>query len=155
MAVSCLSPVRIHILMSAFIRVSIVSGTLSWSLSSIAVAPSSCRFYTPQWAKADRRKRSQSGGDHSRGRPLKRQVSEKHVCRDCVTHSAVFFPSSAGLVYHVEKPQRAFRGIGFASVASACVCVHLQTLPLPYKQGRTILSVFFLQENLVVLWAWL
>lgn len=46
MAVSCLSPVRIQILMSAFIRVSMVSGTLSWSLSSIAVAPSSCRFYT-------------------------------------------------------------------------------------------------------------
>lgn len=45
-AVSCLSPVRIQILMSAFIRVSMVSGTLSWSLSSIAVAPRSCRFYT-------------------------------------------------------------------------------------------------------------
>lgn len=46
MAVSCLSPVRIQILMSAFIRVSIVSGTRSCSLSSIAVAPSSCRFYS-------------------------------------------------------------------------------------------------------------
>lgn len=46
MAVSCLSPVRIQIFISAFIRVSMVSGTLSWSLSSIAVAPSSCRFYS-------------------------------------------------------------------------------------------------------------
>lgn len=44
MAVSCLSPVRIQILMSAFMRVSIVSGTLSWSLSSMAVAPNNCRF---------------------------------------------------------------------------------------------------------------
>lgn len=46
MAVSCLSPVRIQILMSAFIRVSMVSGTRSCSLSSMAVAPSSWRFYT-------------------------------------------------------------------------------------------------------------
>lgn len=44
MAVSCLSPVSIQIFMSAFMRVSMVSGTLSCSLSSIAVAPSSWRF---------------------------------------------------------------------------------------------------------------
>lgn len=54
-AVSCLSPVRIQILMSAFISVSMVSGTLSWSLSSMAVAPSSCRFYTQNEPETQRK----------------------------------------------------------------------------------------------------
>lgn len=56
MAVSCLSPVRIHILMSAFMRVSIVSGTWSCNLSSMAVAPSSWRFWGKKVLQIWRRK---------------------------------------------------------------------------------------------------
>lgn len=44
MAVSCLSPVRTQILMSALIRVEMVSGTPAWRRSSMAVAPSNIRF---------------------------------------------------------------------------------------------------------------
>jgi len=44
MAVSCLSPVRTQILMSALIRVAMVSGTPAWRRSSMAVAPSSIKF---------------------------------------------------------------------------------------------------------------
>lgn len=44
-AVSCLSPVNTHILISAFSRVAMVSGTPAWSRSSMAVAPSSSRFW--------------------------------------------------------------------------------------------------------------
>lgn len=44
MAVSCLSPVRTQILMSALIRVAMVSGTPAWRRSSMAVAPSNIRF---------------------------------------------------------------------------------------------------------------
>ena len=151
MAVSCLSPVRIQILMSAFIRVSMVSGTLSWSLSSMAVAPSSCRFCTRKQGKRTRKKRSVSG-DQNRGRPLKRHVSEKHVSRDCVTHSLVFFLSSAALVYHPEKPQWA---LGVLDTllrlwvqecvhVYVCACVHLQKRPLTHTQARpqNIVGVF-------------
>lgn len=125
-AVSCLSPVRIQILMSAFISVSIVSGTLSWSLSSMAVAPSSCRFYTQNERETQRKGGKKSiRGNYNRGRPLKRQVSKKHVCRDCVTHSVMFFPSSAAHVYHTERPQLAFRGIGYSTTpVCACICRH-------------------------------
>lgn len=126
-AVSCLSPVRIQILMSAFISVSIVSGTLSWSLSSMAVAPSSCRFYTQNEQETQKEKGGKKSvrGDYNRGRPLKRQVSKKHVCRDCVTHSVVVFPSSAARVYHAERPQLAFRGIGYSTThVCACICKH-------------------------------
>lgn len=44
MAVSCLSPVRTQILISALIRVAMVSGTPAWRRSSMAVAPSSIKF---------------------------------------------------------------------------------------------------------------
>mmetsp|Transcript_1720 Transcript_1720/g.3175 ORF Transcript_1720/g.3175 Transcript_1720/m.3175 type:complete len:228 (-) Transcript_1720:1996-2679(-) len=44
MAVSCLSPVRIHILIPARSRSTRVSGTSSCNLSSIAVAPMSVKF---------------------------------------------------------------------------------------------------------------
>uniref|UniRef100_A0A147BUP4 Uncharacterized protein n=1 Tax=Ixodes ricinus TaxID=34613 RepID=A0A147BUP4_IXORI len=44
MAVSCLSPVRTQILMSALSRSATVSGTPSCSLSSMAVDPRSDRF---------------------------------------------------------------------------------------------------------------
>lgn len=153
-AVSCLSPVRIQILMSAFIRVSMVSGTLSWSLSSIAVAPSSCRFYTQNEEKVKRKEKKKSvRSDYNRGRPLKRQVSKKHVCRDCVTHSVTFFPSSAALVYHAERPQRAFRGIGYATIA-LCVCASADTTAPIQARPHNTLSVFF-PGNLVVLWDWL
>lgn len=42
----CLSPVRTHILILALFRVTIVSGTPLWSLSSMAVAPSNFRQET-------------------------------------------------------------------------------------------------------------
>lgn len=44
MAVSCLSPVRTQILISALIRVAMVSGTPAWRRSSMAVAPSNIKF---------------------------------------------------------------------------------------------------------------
>lgn len=44
MAVSCLSPVRTQILMSAFIRVAMVSGTPACRRSSMAVAPKRSKF---------------------------------------------------------------------------------------------------------------
>ena len=120
MAVSCLSPVRIQILMSAFIRVSMVSGTLSWSLSSIAVAPSSCRFCL----RESQEKKSVSG-DHNIRRSLKCHVSDKNLSRGCVTQSVVSNPhppphSSASFVYHLEKPPWATAVLD----QSLCVCVH-------------------------------
>ena len=161
MAVSCLSPVRIQILMSAFIRVSMVSGTLSWSLSSMAVAPSSCRFCTRKQGK-DRKKKRSVSGDQTRGRPLKRHVPEKHVSQDRVTHSLLFFLSSAALVYHPEKPQWALGVLDTLLRLCVCVCVcvcvctgvHLQTRPLTHKHSHKILLVFFPGSS-VVLWGWL
>mmetsp|Transcript_40834 Transcript_40834/g.46830 ORF Transcript_40834/g.46830 Transcript_40834/m.46830 type:complete len:219 (-) Transcript_40834:2045-2701(-) len=43
MAVSCLSPVRTQTLMLAFMRLAMVSGTSSWSKSSMADAPTNSR----------------------------------------------------------------------------------------------------------------
>lgn len=52
------------------------------------------------------------------------------------------FPSSAA-VYHARNHNR------LSGVVCVRVCVHLQTPPLPYSQGHTILSVFFfLSRNL-------
>lgn len=58
------------------------------------------------------------------------------------------FPSSAA-VYHAQNHNR------LSGVARVCVCVHLQTPPLPSSQGHTILSVFFFSAPgiLVVLWS--
>ena len=44
-----LSPVSTQILMSAFASFEMVSGTPSWSLSSIAVAPKSCKEHLKKW----------------------------------------------------------------------------------------------------------
>ena len=51
-AVSLLSPVRTHSLIPAFLRLAIVSGTPSWSLSSIAVAPTMCKSFSISTATA-------------------------------------------------------------------------------------------------------
>lgn len=72
----------------------------------MAVAPSSCRFYTrnEQRNKVDKKSQHMVQTEE---RPLDRHVSEKHVRPDCVTHSGMFSPSSAALVYHPGKPPRA------------------------------------------------
>lgn len=139
MAVSCLSPVRIQILMSAFIRVSMVSGTLSWSLSSIAVAPSSCRFYTRNEEKTGKKSIQKSvSGKYNRGRPLKHHVSEKHVSRDCVTHSVTFSPSSAALAYHPGKQGLKGSWTGYY----APVCVSADTISPTQAHPQNTVGVF-------------
>lgn len=100
-------------------------------------------------------KRSQSAAIRAAAaRPLERQVSEKHVRRACVTRPAVISPSSAALVYHVQKPQRAFffsfesgcggreGGVRFAN-APVHVHAHLQTPTSPAQaRPHNTLSVF-------------
>lgn len=134
--------------MSAFIRVSMVSGTLSWSLSSMAVAPSSCRFCTPTWVKADGRKKKPVSGDQSCSGEAFRTSSVRKTCAPGLCHSAGRdFPSSAALVYHVQKPQRAFFLLWMRHVwgvnAPVHVHAHLQT-PTSPAQARlhNTLSVF-------------
>lgn len=106
MAVSCLSPVRIQILMSAFIRVSMVSGTLSWSLSSIAVAPSSCKFYTRNEEKTEKKLYEKKVSKWwSQQRKAFKTSSVRKTCVPGLCHC--FFPSSVALVYHPEKPPQA------------------------------------------------
>lgn len=115
-----------------------VSGTLSWSLSSMAVAPSSCRFYGRNQKKAVR-------GDHRREMSLQHHVSEKHVGQDCVTHS-VMFPFISCCLSRT-KPQQAFRGSGFAC-AHVCVRICRHHLSHKAKAIQYSLCFFFsLQES--------
>lgn len=119
--------------MSAFISVSMVSGTLSWSLSSIAVAPSSCRFYTRNEEKTNKKKEK----GHNRGRPLKCLVS-----RGCVTHSFMFFSPHQLLLFITQKNHKELFGVlDMLLRLCVCVCAHLQTLPLPYARPHNTLSV--------------
>lgn len=125
MAVSCLSPVRIQILMSAFIRVSMVSGTLSWSLSSIAVAPRSCRFYAREskgWGSISR--------EHNRRKPLKPHVSYKNLSWVlCHSNSHVFLLISC-LCLLQRKTTMGFGGLG-SITAPPHDCASLDMISTP------------------------
>lgn len=129
-------------------------GHLILELVLYRCGPQQLQVLHPKWGKSKKKREKKSvRSDYNRGRPLKRQVSKKHVCRDCVTHSVTFFPSSAALVYHAERPQRAFRGIGYATMA-LCVCASADTTAPIQARPHNTLSVFF-PGNLVVLWDWL
>lgn len=134
MAVSCLSPVRIQIFISAFIRVSMVSGTLSWSLSSIAVAPSSCRFYSRIFffKKAVR-------GNHRKKKCLYNIMCQRNMRARSVSLIQPCFPSSAA-VYHAQNPQQAFRK---KECMCVCVCVCIPRRHLSYTAKAIQYSVFW------------
>lgn len=137
-----MSPVRIQIFISAFIRVSMVSGTLSWSLSSIAVAPSSCRFYSRIFFK----KRQWEAITGEKNMSLQHHVSEKHASQECVTHSAMFPFISCCLSR--RKPQQAFRKKGV--YVCVCVCIHRRHLSYTAKAIQYSVFCFFflpLQES--------
>ena len=129
MAVSCLSPVRIQILMSAFIRVSMVSGTLSWSLSSMAVAPSSCRFCTRKQGK-DRKKKKVSKWWSNQRKAFKTSCA-RETCKPGSCHSfTLVFPLISCPCLSPRKTTMGFRGIGYVTTSvclRVCVCVHGRT----------------------------
>lgn len=145
MAVSCLSPVRIQIFISAFIRVSMVSGTLSWSLSSIAVAPSSCRFYSNffflkrQWEAITGKKKC-----------LYNIMCQRNMRARSVSLIQPCFPSSAA-VYHAQNPQQAFRKKECMSVCASPDA----TSPIRAKAIQYSVFCFFCSSSpgiLVILW---
>lgn len=109
-AVSCLSPVRIQILMSAFISVSMVSGTLSWSLSSIAVAPSSCRFYTQDEERTNRKGKKVTTEEGLENILWARIVSLTH------------FPLISCSCLSRRKTTKSFLGYWICYYACVCVC---------------------------------
>lgn len=143
-AVSCLSPVRIQILMSAFISVSMVSGTLSWSLSSIAVAPSSCRFYARDEERTNRK-----------GKKVTTEEGLENILWASIVSLTHFPLISCSCLSH-RKTTKSFLGYWICYYACVCVCLCVPNCRhhLVHMQGHTILAVFY-PGNLVVLWGWL
>mmetsp|Transcript_19225 Transcript_19225/g.55155 ORF Transcript_19225/g.55155 Transcript_19225/m.55155 type:complete len:268 (-) Transcript_19225:1751-2554(-) len=98
-AVSSLSPVRTHKLMPALRSISIVLGTSSWSLSSMAVAPAISRFFSiPSAAAASSPARSP---------------------RDFAAASYLVFHALASLAGNSRRPISKVRRPWFAKVFNA------------------------------------
>lgn len=71
-------------------------------------------------------KKMSARGDYNRGRALKRHVSEKHVSRDCVTHSAMFFSTSVAVVYQSQKPPQVMESADAISLKPIFTPAHPQ-----------------------------
>lgn len=123
-----------------------VSGTLSWSLSSIAVAPRSCKFYTRKKAKT-----KANSGDNNRGRSLKHHVSEKHVTR-IASLTQLYFPLISCSCLSPRKNTAGLRVMD--QLLSVCICGCGCSPTSLHPHINSVLLVFF-PGNLVVHFCWL